>query len=115
MHLEQSGLKMNALAVMADINPSLMYRMRDGLRPCSFENALKLHAVTNGRFSVEQTHPKALCLVKSIFKKQWATNLESPNGTEATSAGSCIDDALYEHRQYDGVKALHKTIGSKEN
>ena len=85
MHLEQSGLKMNALAVMADINPSLMYRMRDGLRPCSFENALKLHAVTNGRFSVEQTHPKALCLVKSIFKKQGESNgMETqPNGTES--------------------------------
>ena len=89
MHLEQSGLKMNALAVMADINPSLMYRMRDGLRPCSFENALKLHAVTNGRFSVEQTHPKALCLVKSIFKKQGESNgMESLNGTEATETNT---------------------------
>ena len=103
MHLEQSGLKMNALAVMADINPSLMYRMRDGLRPCSFENALKLHAVTNGRFSVEQTHPKALCLVKSIFKKQGESNgLETqPNGTESQNieTGAVHGELAPQHSQ----------------
>lgn len=92
INLEQSGLKMNALAVMTGINPSLMHRMRHGTRPCSFENALKIHAVTKGRFSAEKTHPEALRLVRRILKEQGESNgTESQdNGTESqdTAAGT---------------------------
>lgn len=89
INLEQSGMRMNALAVMAGINPSLMHRMRHGTRPCSFENALKIHVVTKGRFSVEQTHPEALRLVRRILKEQGVTGTETQqDGTEASNSST---------------------------
>lgn len=50
-------------------------------------------------------HWKAELLRKAAHRSQLSIN---------KYVSCCIDDALYEHRQYDGVKALHKTIGKQE-
>ena len=87
INLEQSGLRMSALAVMSGINQGLMHRMRHGTRPCSFENALRLHLATKGRFSVKKTHHHVLCLAEQVLK-QGITQQEIPDGKECQTSRS---------------------------
>lgn len=112
---------MSALAVMSGINQGLMHRMRHGTRPCSFENALRLHLATKGRFSVKKTHPDVLCLAEQVLK-QGATHLETPHGTDSqnstTGAVQCEPAPLTgaaAQAVFDERGVLHETIGSKEN
>ena len=100
INLEQSGLRMSALAVMSGINQGLMHRMRHGTRPCSFENALRLHLATKGRFSVKKTHPDVLCLAEQVLKQGGSNGLETqPNGTECQNieTGAVQCEPLPEH------------------
>ena len=100
INLEQSGLRMSALAVMSGINQGLMHRMRHGTRPCSFENALRLHLATKGRFSVKKTHPHVLCLAEQVLKQGESNGMETqPNGTESqvTEAGTVQCEHVPEH------------------
>lgn len=65
-------------------------------------NAQPLEAVTLLRLP----HWKAELLRKAARRSRLSIN---------KYVSCCIEEALYEHRQYDGNKALQQTIGSKEN
>ena len=102
INLEQSGLRMSALAVMSGINQGLMHRMRHGTRPCSFENALRLHLATKGRFSVKKTHPQVLCLAEQVLKQGESNGMETqPNGTECqdSTTGAVHGELAPQHGQ----------------
>ena len=99
INLEQSGLRMSALAVMSGINQGLMHRMRHGTRPCSFENALRLHLATKGRFSVKKTHPDVLCLAEQVLKQGESNGMETQHGMECQNdtAGTVQREPMPEH------------------
>lgn len=101
MNLEQSGLRMSALAAMSGVNQGLIHRMRHGTRPCSFENALRLHLATKGCFSVKKTHPDVLRLAEQVLKQGESNGTEPQHGTESqdTAAGTVQCESIPTHSQ----------------
>lgn len=99
INLEQSGLRMSALAAMSGVNQGLIHRMRHGTRPCSFENALRLHLATKGCFSVKKTHPDVLRLAEQVLKQGESNGMETQShGTDSQDTTRAVQcEPLPEH------------------